>query len=417
MDSSRFEEYAVRQRVTALTAVALLTLVGCTDGSADSADASSTGANSAGASETNPPSSAEASTSAAPTSSDAPLSCAQQTAADLAPKEKIAQLVLVAMTPDSVDAAAAQISEGNASGVFLLGGWPSIETTAAASAQIHELSGDVDTWVAIDQEGGEVQQLRGGTVANIPAAVEQAAMDPVDLQTQAETWAASLVEAGIDINLAPVADVVPADIGAANAPIGQFGRQYGTTPDAVTPPMIAFMKGMQDGGILPTVKHFPGIGRIQGNTDVTTDGISDPTTTPDDPALAPFEAAIADGAPIIMVSTAIYPSIDPDNNAAFSAPIITDLLRDDLGFDGVVMSDDLGAAASVSDVPVGQRLTRFVDAGGDVVLTADPNQAVEMNSDALAKYDNDPQFAEKVDAAALRILTLKDEQGSLACSG
>lgn len=418
-------------RRSAVTLLALLTLSGCTVDSAPTSTSSSSatgGSQSGGAQSGGAPSggaqSGGARSGGSATSSDgsaAPaLTCAQQTAADLTTEQKAAQLVLVAMTPSSIGTAGAQITAGHASGVFLLGGWPGIDVAAKATEQIHALSTDtagIATWVAIDQEGGEVQQLTGPNVAEIPPATAQGGMDPQALAAEAKIWAMSLADAGADINLAPVADVVPDAVGPKNAPIGLYGRQFGATPEAVTPAMLAFLQGMQDGGVLPTVKHFPGIGRILGNTDVTGVGISDETTTAQDPALQPFQAAIDAGAPLIMVSTALYPKLDPQNKAAFSSAVVTDLLRTQMGFAGVVISDDLGAAKSVAEVPVGERLTRFVDAGGDVVLTADPAQAEVMNDAATAKYAADPQFAAKLDAAAERVLTLKDQRGQLPCSG
>ncbi len=237
------------------------------------------------------------------------------------------------------------------------------------------------------------------------------------LRTQAARWAQQLADLGVHINLAPVADVVPTEIGTSNAPIGYWSRQYGATADEVTPPMLAFMHGMQDGGLVPTVKHFPGIGRITGNTDQTATGIDDEAMTTDDPMLDPFRAAIDEGAPMIMVSTARYPRIDPDNQAAFSSPIITDLLREQMGFEGVVITDDVGAARSVAATSVADRATLFIDAGGDLVLTADPEQIPLMNQAIAERYGSDPAFAAKVDASVARVLALKDDQKLLPCSG
>ena len=104
-----------------------------------------------------------------------------------------------------------------------------------------------------------------------------------------------------------------------------------------------------------TVKHFPGIGRIVGNTDVTARGITDTRTTADDPYLEPFAAGIEADVDLVMVGSAIYSKLDPGTNAAFSKPIVTDLLRGRLGWKGVVITDDVGAAKAVSAVPVGQR--------------------------------------------------------------
>src|SRR5699024_11990153 len=115
-------------------------------------------------------------------------------------------------------------------------------------------------------------------------------------------------------------------------------------------------------------KHFPGIGRITGNTDVSTTGITDSVMTRHDSYLQPFRAGIRSGADMVMIGFARYPKIDATNQAAFSSTIISGMLRGDLKFDGLIISDDLNAAA-VRHVPVGQRAVRFIAAGGDMALT------------------------------------------------
>lgn len=399
----------VGTRRTAIAGLALLTLTACGSPPAKQSSSGESTASTSTGTGAMPPTPA---TSSAPT----PPSCAEQTAANLTPKQKAAQLVLVAMTPSSTGTAAEQISNGNASGVFLLGGWTPDQLVQPAK-MIHELSvagAGIGTWVTIDQEGGAVQQLHGAT--QIPSALKQSGMAPDQLRAQAAGWASELKASGVDINLAPVADVVPASIGTKNAPIGLHDRQYGATPETVTPSLIAFMQGMQDSGIIPTIKHFPGIGRIAGNTDLTASGISDENMTAQDPLLQPFQQAIEAGAPIVMISTARYPQLDPDNQAAFSSAIITGLLREQMGFDGVTFTDDVGAAKAVADVPVADRITRFVAAGGDVVLTAQPAQAQTMNDAVVARYGADQAFAAQVDASVLRVLGLKDKQKLLPCS-
>jgi beta-N-acetylhexosaminidase len=114
-----------------------------------------------------------------------------------------------------------------------------------------------------------------------------------------------------------------------------------------------------------------------------------------------------------MVSTAIYQRIDPGVPAIFSHRIVTDLLRRRLGFGGVVITDDIGAAAQVRSVPVGERAVRFVTAGGDMVLTVDAGQAATLAQALLARAERDPSFKALVDAAALRVLEAKQRQGLL----
>jgi beta-N-acetylhexosaminidase len=133
-----------------------------------------------------------------------------------------------------------------------------------------------------------------------------------------------------------------------------------------------------------------------------------------DPYLTPFAQAVADGVPFVMVSTAIYARIDPGTPAIFSRKIVTDVLRDRFGFHGVVITDDVGAAAQVAGVPVGERAVRFVQAGGDMVLTVVASQAAAMTQALLAKAKADPAFRRLVDAAALRVLTAKQRLGLLS---
>jgi beta-N-acetylhexosaminidase len=172
---------------------------------------------------------------------------------------------------------------------------------------------------------------------------------------------------------------------------------------------------MRAGDVAATVKHFPGLGRITGNTDVTATGITDGTTTTDDPYLEPFESGIRAGADLVMVGSAIYSRIDPGTNAMFSRAVVTDLLRGRLGYDGVVITDDVGAAKAVAAVPTGERATRFVAAGGDIVLTARPSTVGAMHRALKAAIAADPGFAAKVQAAATRVVDLKVRMGLARC--
>lgn len=306
-------------------------------------------------------------------------------------------------------------------GVFYLGGWSGSATVAAASRHVQGLAGRVDghrvgLFVAADQEGGAVQQLQGAGFSRIPSALTQGTMSRSALTKAATTWGRQLAAAGVNLDLAPVADTVPADLGTGNAPIGRWDRQFSSSPTHNARMVTAFIAGMHAGTVGTTVKHFPGLGRIRENTDVSATGITDTVTTTKDPYLAPFAAGIAAGTDVVMVSSAIYSRIDPSTNAVFSRPVVTSLLRRQLGYAGVVMSDDLGAAVSVSAVPVGQRATRFVAAGGDVVLTAKPSTVPAMTAALTQRYGTDTAFRAQVTASATRVVALKVSRGLATCS-
>lgn len=282
-----------------------------------------------------------------------------------------------------------------------------LQTTAVSTSGVY-------LHVAVDQEGGNVQTLRGPGFTDVPTALEQAAAGPDVLRSRTAVWAAELAGAGITLDLAPVADVVPAGTAAANPPIGASSRQYGAEPAVVAPLLAAVVTALEQAGVGATVKHFPGLGRVRVNTDTSTGAVDDQTTA-DDPALQPFVAGIEAGTAAVMVSLASYPQLDPDNLAPFSAAIVQGLLKDRFGFTGVVVSDDLGRAVAVSGRTPGQRAVDFVAAGGDLVLTVDVDDARPMSGALVERARNDSAFAERLDDAVLRVLVSKQDAGLLVC--
>jgi beta-N-acetylhexosaminidase len=272
----------------------------------------------------------------------------------------------------------------------------------------------VGFFVAADQEGGLVQRLTGDGFSTIPTALAQGAVPVATLETEALAWGQQLASAGINLNLAPVMDVVPAGTDAANRPIGALDREYGHDPQTVGDHGSAVVRGMAQAGIATTLKHFPGLGRVTGNTDNTA-GVTDTATTPGDPYLSSFRAGIEAGAPFVMISLASYDAIDPGVPAVFSSKIIGTLLRDQLGFDGVVISDDLGAAAAVRQVAPGNRAIDFIAAGGDLMIVQGGPQTSAMAAAIVGRAGADAAFATLVDVAALKVLEAKDAQGLLHC--
>src|SRR5947209_2918064 len=164
------------------------------------------------------------------------------------------------------------------------------------------------------------------------------------LQAQALRWGRQLRAAGVNLDYEPVADTVPPGTDSQNAPIGQLRREFGHYVSVVSPHVAAFIAGMRGAGVATTAKHFPGLGRVKGNTDFTS-SVTDSVTTRYDAYLKPFGRAIASGTQFVMVSLATYTKIDPYNQAVFSPTVMHTILRGDLAFHGVVMSDSLSAAA------------------------------------------------------------------------
>ena len=305
------------------------------------------------------------------------------------------------------------------------GTWWFTRTTTAGAAAIRKVAdavqaastkratGGVAAFVAANQEGGQIQALRGPGFARMPSAVTQGTWTIATLRQRAEQWGKQLAAAGVNLDFAPVADVVPAGTAADNAPIGQLEREYGSTPKVVADHVAAFIAGMHRAGIVTTAKHFPGLGRVAQNTDFSS-GVVDDITTADDPFLEPFRRAVEAGVPAVMLSLATYERLDPDRLAAFSSSIIDGILDKELGFRGLVMSDSLSAEA-VSSIPVGSRAIRFLQDGGDLVVVRPVDMAVTMAKAVEARAASNADFRARVDDAALRVLDAKEAAGLLPC--
>lgn len=324
----------------------------------------------------------------------------------------VGQVLMVGTPVDTVSPdAAAAIRDRGVGGLFLHGRSSSgAEATAALVAQFRDLApeGSPKLWVATDQEGGEVQVLSGPGFDEMPYAIRQADLGPDALRTAATTWGGQLAAAGIDVNLAPVADIVTsADTRLNNPPIGALGRQYGYDEQTVAAGAGAFADGMRASGVLPTFKHFPGLGRVDANTDYTAE-VLDTAVSADSPDVDVYRALTASGPSLVMVGTARYQNIDPDHPAAFSSAVL-DLLRDRVGFDGVVITDDLSAAAAAEIVAPGDRAVEALSAGVDIVLaSADPTVLPAMYDAVLSRAESDPEFAARVDESCGRVLAAKD---------
>ena len=161
---------------------------------------------------------------------------------------------------------------------------------------------------------------------------------------------------------------------------------------------------------MASVRDFPGNGRLTEDPATSSSAVDDQMTI-DDPQIAPFVTGIEAGANVVAISAATYPRLGEDLPAIYSRAVISGLLRDVIGFDGVVISADLSRTTSATTYPLKQRGVRFVQAGGDLVLSADPGRSRDLLTGLLAEDAKNPEFRDLVDDAALRVLALKAEHG------
>jgi beta-N-acetylhexosaminidase len=342
--------------------------------------------------------------------------CVDQKLQSLTLREQAAQLIMTGIDASGMTSAQRAVVQQKSGSVFLMGSSGSLSHTRAAMSAVNAAGTvkGVKPFIAADQEGGQIQRLKGSGFDRIPAATVQGTWSSSKLTAQARLWGSQLKQAGVNVDLAPVADVVPSSLKSQNAPIGQLDREYGDTPADASRGVRAFVQGMRKAGIATSVKHFPGLGRVRGNTDFTS-GVVDNVTVRGDAYLQPFADGIKAGASMVMISTVTYTKIDPKNRAIFSPTVIQGMVRGDLGWQGVVITDDVGAAAEVASVPAGARATRFVAAGGDIVINAKAGLTTTMVDALVAKAREDKSFAAKLTSSVRRVLTLKQDHGLVSC--
>lgn len=295
----------------------------------------------------------------------APASTATRATSAAGPglRQIVGQRFVVAMqgtTPSS--ALLARVRRGEVGGVILFG------SNVQSAAQLRALSASLQRaaretgrppfLVATDQEGGRVRRLRwAGPERPAP---ELGRLPGAAIRLEGRRAGRALRLAGVNVDLAPVGDVpVGPSFMAAER------RTFASDPDAVATAATAFARGLADARVAATIKHFPGIGRAVRNTDRA--AVEIVASSEDlDRDLAPFRVAIASGAPIVMMSNATYPALDA-KPAAWS-PRLLGLLRNELGFGGVTMTDALDGAAATRGRTLPSAAALAAQAGVDLLL-------------------------------------------------
>jgi beta-N-acetylhexosaminidase len=246
--------------------------------------------------------------------------------------------------------------------------------------------------IMVDQEGGAIRTVdhvgpsEGQPFQGPPAAVSRAA----------RSAGRGLRAVGINVNLAPVADVPRAGSVMAT-------RSFAGGEAQIAARTRASIRGLRDGRVAATAKHFPGLGAATVNTDDGPSTIRAPVTRD----LVPFRAAIDEGVPLVMLSHASYPVLDPRRIASQSSPIVTGLLRRRLGFEGVIVTDSLEAAAVLARSGIADAAERSIRAGADLILMTGSASWNDVYPRLLSEARSDRAFRERIRDSAARVLVLK----------
>jgi beta-N-acetylhexosaminidase len=259
------------------------------------------------------------------------------------------------------------VRERNIGGVILFGhnmrSEVQVEFLTGAFQELSvETEPAVPLFVAVDQEGGDIASAPW--VSPQPAASEIGRRgDPAEARAVAGEIGDQLLRAGVNTNFAPVVDT---GYGAA---IGN--RSYGEDPELVARMGTAAVEGFEDAGVVSAAKHFPNHGPAASDSHVSLPMIGHDAATVRSYDLSPFRAAVRAGVPMVMVGYLVYPAIDAERPASLSADAIS-MLRGDLGFDGVVVTDDLAMAGAGGGGPPARAAVEAVEAGADLLMVSSP---------------------------------------------
>jgi beta-N-acetylhexosaminidase len=292
------------------------------------------------------------------------------------------------------------LRQGRASGVILFrANAPSPDVTRALTRRLQR-SARGGALIATDQEGGSIRILPWAA----PERSQGATPIPAEAGRQATAAATDLRDAGVNVTLAPVADV-----GGPGSVMS--GRAFPGGAVDVAALTIAAVRGYRGTRVGATLKHFPGIGQAGTNTDDGPVTISSPRAAIETRDLPPFEAGIKAGAPLVMASHALYTGLDRKNIASQSKPILTTLLRRKLGFKGVVITDSMEAAAVLERSSVELASLRAVAAGADLLLLTGPGSFPIVRNQLIAGAKRSAKFRARIEEAAARVIALKRSLG------
>ncbi|HEX4745831.1 MAG TPA: glycoside hydrolase family 3 N-terminal domain-containing protein [Gaiellaceae bacterium] len=312
-------------------------------------------------------------------------------------EEQVGQVLVLSFSGKTVPAyVRTALRERRVAGVILFG------ANIAGRDQLHALTRELRRAggrpiVAVDQEGGHVRRLPWvGPQAAQPVQARRGSV-----RADAESAARALRNAGVTVTFAPVADV-PSVSGAALA-----SRSFSRDPEVASTAVQAAIRGWRAGGIAATAKHFPGLGAAPANTDDAIVTVRHSRATLDAVDLPPFVAAIGAGVPLVMVGHARYPTLDRVRIASQSHPIVEGLLREELGFRGVVVTDSLEARASLATGAITAVSERALRAGADLLLLTGRGSYRPVYEHLLAAARADPALRARVRESAARVLALR----------
>ena len=323
-------------------------------------------------------------------------------------QEKVGQLLVAGIggTEAGEDGLQA-VQDYQVGGVILFGrNVESVQQLADLTNELKTLNGDnTPLFLCVDQEGGRVDRMPP-EVDDLSSAYDYIAAggDPLE---RGKVLAAQCAAFGFNLDFSTCLDIWS---NPDNTVIGD--RAYGSDPHTVTSAGLAVNQGLEQGGVIPVVKHFPGHGDTSTDSHVDLPVVDKTAEELQEFELIPFQEAIDEGTPCVMVAHILMTQIDPDLPASLSPKVVDGLLRQEMGFDGVVCTDDLTMGAISNTYGMGEAAVMAVEAGCDLLLVCHEADNLTAARDALlSAVDAGRISMERLDESVYRILSLKQEYG------
>lgn len=327
---------------------------------------------------------------------------------DMTLEEKIGQLLIVGMQGKTYgDELDHLIRQHHVGGIILLGkniSYPAGMLKLLNESKQANADYKIPLFISVDEEGGRVSRLPS-SMRKLPAAEYFGRTGDEMLAYETGTYLAELLHAfGYNMNYAPVLDV---HSNPKNPVIGD--RSFSSNPEEVADVGMAVMQGMTDNGIISVVKHFPGHGDTHVDSHLSLPVIDKSLAELHETELIPFQQAIEENADVIMVAHIMFPELDDMYPSSLSKKIITDLLREEMQFEGVVITDDMTMGAIVNEYTVPEAAVQSFLAGSDLLLIAGDyeNQVGTINA-LMAAVQEGKISEERIDESVKRILKLKE---------
>lgn len=322
-------------------------------------------------------------------------------------EEKIGQMLLVGIDGTVLDEQAKKmITEDKIGGIILYK--DNIKSLKGMISLINSMKksntgNPAPLFMSVDQEGGKVSRMPKEYATFPSNGTVGASNDAAAAEKMGKLLAREVRSAGFNMNFAPVLDI---NSNPDNPVIGD--RSFGNAAGQVIQLGIAEMKGIESEGVVPVVKHFPGHGDTSVDSHLALPIVNKTAGQLAELEWLPFQAAIKEGTDAVMVAHILFPKLDPDKPASLSRTIIGEQLRDEMGYQGIVITDDLTMGAIMKNYDLAAAAVDTVNAGSDILLVAHGYDNEERVMDSLLQNVKNGKIQEtRIDESVYRILALK----------